>query len=616
MVPAAWVALPALPRNANGKVDRAALPAPGRGAVVAAGSAAPRSQVEETLAGLWCRVLGVEEVGRDDDFFALGGHSLSAIRLLSRLRDSLGVEVPITELFAEPRLAPQARRLEAFLGTPGGRRLPPLVPRPPGVEPPLSYAQRQLWFHDRLAPGSPRFNVAHAVALDGDLDPEALSWSFGEIVRRHQNLRARFPEVDGRPTVVIGAPRRPPLPVIDLAGLAGESRRRQLRRWIAAEAATGFDLARGPLLRLRLVRLAPGERVLLVTLHHVVADGWSLEVLVRELAALYAARLRGEPSPLAGLPVQYADFAHWQERCLGGGLLEEQLAYWRRRLRGAPEALDLPQARPRPARPSYRGGAELFAVPEELTERLRAHARERGATLFMVLLAAFQGLLHRYTAAEDLCVGIPTAGRNRSETEGLIGCFINLLVIRADLSGGPTFHRLLERVRGLTLEAYAHQEVPFDLLVEKLRPPRRPNLTPFFQVVFQLLDAPTTGEISVPGLSLRGLEVPRRVANYDLSLFLQVAGDRLEGYLDYSTDLFDAAAARRILDHYLAFLAAAVAEPERPLIDLPLDQPTAPAEGPEETAGGGHAEDRFAFELDEVQDTTSRIRDRTTGASP
>ncbi|HEX2081286.1 MAG TPA: condensation domain-containing protein, partial [Longimicrobium sp.] len=458
MVPAAFVVLEALPLTPNGKLDRKALPAP----EYAAGAeryVAPRTPVEEVLAGIWAEVLKVERVGVEESFFELGGHSLLATRVVSRVRDVFAIELPLRALFEGPTVAELAKAVKEV------RRaelpvLPPVVPVERTGALPLSFAQERLWFIDRLEPGSAVYNMPMARRLGGALDEAALERSLREIVRRHEALRTVFAEVDGSPVQVIAPFDGFALPVEDLSGLGETDREAAVGRRAGEEAARPFDLAAGPLFRAALLRLGGEDHVLLLSMHHIVSDGWSMGVLVRELSALYAAYREGRESPLPELPVQYADYAVWQREQLAGEVLDRQLAYWKERLAGAPGLLELPTDHPRPAVQAYRGATVPFEISLELLERLQALGRSEGATLYMTLLGAFQVLLGRYAGSEDVVVGSPIAGRTRREVEELIGFFVNTLVLRTDLSGNPSFREVLRRVREATLGAYEHQEVP------------------------------------------------------------------------------------------------------------------------------------------------------------
>ncbi|HEU4451637.1 MAG TPA: FkbM family methyltransferase, partial [Longimicrobium sp.] len=426
MVPAAVVVLGDFPLTRNGKVDRAALPAPARAGARA--FAAPRTPTETTLAAVFAQVLALPRVGADEGFFALGGHSLLATRLVSRAREAFGVELPLRDVFDWPTVEGLAARVDALRrsGT-GGRPLPPVVPVPRIAPLPLSFSQRRLWFLDQLAPGSAAYNVFGALRLRGALDEDALERALSEVVRRHEVLRTTFAEVDGEPVQVVGAPGPVPLPRLELRALPAEEREAEVRRLARAEAAAPFDLAAGPLLRATLLRLDGEERVLLFTLHHVVADGWSMGVLVRELSALYGAYVEGRESPLAEPAVQYGDFAAWQRRWLEGEALEAQVAWWRERLAGAPPVLALPTDRPRAPLERATGAVHPFRLPAGAARGIRALAAGEGATLFAALLAPFQALLARWSGQDDVVVGSPVAGRTRAEVEELIGFFVNTL---------------------------------------------------------------------------------------------------------------------------------------------------------------------------------------------
>ncbi len=382
---------------------------------------------------------------------------------------------------------------------------------------PLSFAQQRLWFLDQLEPGSPLYNVPQAIRMSGALNPQALQKSLETIVARHESLRTTFMMVDGSPVQVVAPNLKMALPVTDLSGLPEDEREAESRRLSTEEARQPFDLEHGPLIRAGLLRLQAEEHVLLLNMHHIISDGWSTGVFVRELRALYEAFSQDKPSPLPELPIQYADFAVWQREWLAGEVLERQLSYWKGQLTGAPAVIDLPTDRPRPAVQSYRGAHQSMRLSRELTEKLKELSQREGATLFMTLLAAFQTLLMRYTSQEDIVIGSPIAGRNRAETENLIGFFINTLVLRTDLSGDPTFRELLGRVKELTFGAYEHQDVPFEKLVEELQPERSLSRNPLFQVMFTLLNAPGQS-LELPGLTLRPLPADSGTSQFDVAL--------------------------------------------------------------------------------------------------
>ncbi|MBV9108002.1 MAG: amino acid adenylation domain-containing protein, partial [Gemmatimonadetes bacterium] len=469
MIPAAVVRMDAFPLTAGGKVDRRALPAPEAAEEEAEAFVAPRTQTEEILAGIFAEVLGVDEIPADVSFFDLGGHSLLAARLISRIRLALKAEVRLRMLFETPSVRALGARVDGMRRG-GAAPAPPVVPVERGGPLPLSFAQQRLWFLDQLQPGSAAYNVAHALRLRGRLDVRALERSVAALVRRHEVLRTRFPSVDGNAVQVVEPAGPIAIRRVDLSEMEAAEREAELRSLAAAEARAPFDLAAGPLFRCTLLRLGEREHAVLFTLHHIVSDGWSTAVVVREVSELYAAYSEGMQPHLPELPVQYADFAAWQRGWLDGEVLEEQLAYWRGALAGAPPLLEVPTDRPRPLVQGERGGYVAFSVGEETAQRLRAFTRREGGTLFMSLLAAWQLLLSKYAGQDDVSVGTPIAGRTRIETEGLIGFFVNTLVLRTDLSGDPTFAALLRRVREVTLSAHQHQDIPFERLVEELAP--------------------------------------------------------------------------------------------------------------------------------------------------
>ncbi|HSK75059.1 MAG TPA: amino acid adenylation domain-containing protein [Thermoanaerobaculia bacterium] len=533
---------------------------------------APRNPTETWIAGQIERLLGIAGVGVHDSFFELGGHSLLGTQLLSRLRDELGIELPIAALFESPTPAELAARIETARG--GATEAAPPIERLPRTglpaDLPLSFAQERLWFLDQLQPGSAAYNIPTALRLEGPLDGAALASALTEVARRHETLRTTFPAIDGVPVQRISPPGPFPLAVVDLTGLPEEAREAEGARLAVEEPRAPFDLASGPLARASLVRLGERGHLLLATQHHIVSDGWSLGLFVREVASLYRAFANGQVPELPELPVQYADFADWQRRRLSGPVLEGQVAWWRERLTPPPPVLELPADRPRPAAETFRGGRQPLAVPAELTAALAALGREQGATLFMTLLTGFAALLGRLTDQEDVAVGSPIAGRTRGEVENLIGLFINTLVLRADLSGDPTFLETLTRVRETALGAYAHQELPFERLVEELRPERSLGHSPLFQVLFILQNLPAE-EAGASGLTLRPLDdVYHGVSRFDLTLSATEIEGGLRGYLESKTDLFDAATAARWLGHLGTLLAAAVAEPGRRLSELPV----------------------------------------------
>ena len=509
-------------------------------------------------------------MGVDDNFFDLGGHSLTATTVTAQARAAFQVELPARAVFEAPTLGELAGRVEELLRRSQGLELPPIARRDSDGELPLSFAQQRLWFLDELAGGeSPFYNISAALLLSGPLAAGALAGAFTEVVRRHEALRTTFaPGADGRAAQMVHPPAPFRLPLADLSDLPPGAARPEAHRLARDEAERPFSLGRGPLLRAALMRLAGDEHALALSMHHIVSDGWSLEVLMRELAALYAAARERRPSPLPELPVQYADFARWQRRSLAPAL-DAQLDYWRRQLAGAPLVLDLPTDRPRPAVQSYAGDAVEVHLPHSTAQALRALARERRSTLFMALLAAWVGLLERWTGQADLLVGSPIANRNRAETEGLIGFFVNMLVLRVDAAAEPGFGNLLGRAREAALGAYAHQDVPFERLVEELQPQRDLARHPLFQASFGMASTPWH-ELDLPGLAIDFLELDGHVEPFDLSLQVTEMPHGLDARLAYASDLFEPATAARLAGRCEALLASALADPARPLVRVPL----------------------------------------------
>ncbi len=599
-VPSLFVPVDELPLTPQGKVDRRALPPPER---PAAAGRPPRGPQEELVAGIFCAVLGLDEVSAEDDFFALGGHSLLAMQAVSRLRSALGVEVSLAELFAAPTvadLAALAARPAAGESAGDPESVPPPIEPSPmtqgaGGEPitaPLSFAQERLWFLDQLQPGSPLYNIAGAVRLDGPLSAAALAAAFGEVVRRHEALRTRFTARGGEPRQEIDPPPAGvALPVVDLGALAVASAAAAVGRLAAASSLRPFDLAAGPLLRLTLLRLGGevgGAQVLLLALHHIVGDGWSIDLLLDEVRALYPAILAGAPSPLAPLPIQYRDFARWQRGWLRGAVLARELAHWRVALAGAPEALELATDRPRPPLPSNRGGEVVRELPPALATALDRLGRRAGATRFMTLLAAFAALLARTAGTADVIVGSPVAGRGRLEVERLIGFFVNTLVLRAESAADTPADALdlLARWRRAALAAYGHQDVPFERLVDELRPARDLSRHPLFQVLISLEEpravVQTLGgalggasEGTLGGVAMTPLDIAEPTAKFDLTLVVRRSGDGLRLVLDYARDLFDHTTVLRLARHLEALLAGLAADPTAAVAALPL---LAPAE--------------------------------------
>ena len=562
MLPGAFVPLAALPLTPNGKLDRKALPAPEGLAFAHRSYEATMGEIEDTLGQIWCELLGMERVGRNDDFFELGGHSLLAVRLVSQLRERLGVELPLPALFTHPRLADLAREVaqasQNTLGTIArADRSAPL---------PMSFAQQRLWFIARVDPeASKAYHVPDAVRLRGPLDTVALQAAFDRIVERHEVLRTRFVGIGGEARQVIDAPRGFALLHEDRRGITDEA----LERIVREEALRPFDLVLGPLIRGRLLALGPDDHVLLVTMHHIVSDGWSGGVLAKEFSALYGAFREGRPDPLPPLAIQYADFGMWQRQWLQGPLLQQQLEQWARQLRGAPALLDLPTDRPRPPVQDYRGANIAVELDAALGRGLRALGQRHGTTLYMTLLAAWAVVLGRLSGQEQVVIGSSHAGRNRVEVEPLIGFFVNTQALKIDLSDGPSVGALLAQARQTAVQAQSLQDVPFERLVEALNPPRSLAHHPVFQVMLSWHNTPEAG-LDLPGLQAQSLGGGSDSAQFELSLELRENGEGIAGQLNYACALFDEATVRRQWQCLEAVLRAMVADDSQPVdrIDL------------------------------------------------
>lgn len=437
---------------------------------------------------------------------------------------------------------------------------------------PLSFAQQRLWFSDQLDPGNPAYNIPAAFRLTGSLDVAALERAFTEITRRHETLRTKFVIVNGQPMQMISPAEPMSLLLVDLSELVEAERDAEVHRWTTAEAQYRYDLSSGPLLRVVLLRLGEDDHVLLFTMHHIISDGWSMGVIVREVTSLYEAYRKGQPSPLLELNIQYADYAEWQRQWLQGAVLETQLAYWKSRLGSKVAALELPTDHPRPAVRTNRGATQYFTLPAKLSNALHELSRQQGVTLFMTLLAAFKTLLWRYTGQDDIVVGSPISGRNRVETESLIGFFINTMVLRTDFSGDPSFVELLHRVKEVTLGAEAHQDVPFEKLVEELQPERQVNHSPWFQVWFVLENAGMNRASKLPELTLSHIGLPGRTAQFPLTLAMSASEERIAGGLTYSIDLFNDDTISEMVDRLTTLLEGVTAHPDWRLLEIPLDK--------------------------------------------
>ena len=569
MIPGVFVVLDALPLTPNGKVDRRALPAPEFQSELQHSLLAPRTPIEEMLTSIWADVLSIELVGVHHNFFEVGGQSLLATQVISRVRDTLSVELPLRSLFEAPTIAELASRVELELKNGQSQEAEPLLPIPRLESIPLSFAQTRLWFLDKLQPLSAFYNIPLALRLSGQLNIAAIESSINEIIQRHEALRTNFTTQEGQPVQIIASTLNLKLLVVDLLYLPESSREIEAQRLAFEEANRPFNLEREPLVRGTALQLGETEYILVLTMHHIISDGWSLGVFVRELTELYKAFCTGSPPVLPLLPVQYADFAVWQRQWLSGEVLKTQLHYWKEQLKNTPNLLQLPADRPRKAIQTFQGGYYCAAFDKELSAELTALSKRSGVTLFMTLVAAFQTLLYRLSGEDDIVVGTPVAGRNRREIEGLIGFFVNTLVLRINLGGDPSFEELLGRVREVALQAYTHQDLPFEQLVQTLQPTRDLSYTPLFQVMFVLDDA-RVPSVKLPELTVSSYSVELGTAKFDLTLSMENTADGLASVWEYNADLFDKTTIARMTRHFQTLLEAIVANPQQKVCSLPL----------------------------------------------
>jgi amino acid adenylation domain-containing protein len=574
LVPSMFAPIASLPRTITGKVDRRALPSIEQARAAAGGiSVGPRTPIEEALAAIWSEALNLENIGVEENFFEIGGHSLMATQVISRVEAVFETELPLRALFEFPTIRGLAKEVES--GLLEGRKLkaPPITRVERIGKLPLSYAQRRLWFIDQLEPGNSAYNISGGVALEGRLNFQVLEQAINEVVRRHEVLRTRFEVEEGEPVQIIDEwePRR--LERTDLTGVHREEKETEVQRLMREVARTRFDLSRGPLLRIIVIELEEEEHVLLYAMHHIVSDVWSMGVLSREISTLYRAISEGKDSPLPELKIQYVDYACWQRSYLNGETLERHLQYWRNQLSGNLPVINLPADHPRPLVPSYRGATNLNLLPAGLSQSLRRLSGQEGVTLFMLLLAAFKTMLYRYTAQEDIIVGVSWLNRDRAETELLIGFFVNMLPMRTDLSGNPRFRELLTRVKGVALDAYTHQEAPFEKLVEEIQPERKVGRTPLYNVVFGLHKGRKeegAGESQPNGINISSLGVERESAKVDLMLWITEEQEAMWASWVYSANLFEEETIIRMHGHFETLLFSIAARPDAPIDELEI----------------------------------------------
>ncbi|MEM7594672.1 MAG: amino acid adenylation domain-containing protein, partial [Cyanobacteria bacterium P01_A01_bin.83] len=565
MIPAHFVPVAQFPLNPNGKVDRRTL-ADLKLKLDSQSLTQPRTATQEQLVKIWSEVLKLEAVGIEDNFFELGGHSLLATQIISRIRETLEVEIAIASFFASPTIAALAKYIDTNSTK---NSFAPILPIPHQSKIPLSLTQQGLWFLYQLEPDSSAYNIPLALEIKGVLQINTLERAIAEIVRRHETLRTNFELINNIPVQVITPTRDIPLKVVNLLPLSVSEQTTELQCLMETEIHRPFDLRREALLRTTLFQQTPDTQVLLVMMHHIVSDGWSLEIFTRELSTIYAAIVNQQSSALPELQIQYADFAHWQREYLQGEIYETQLNYWQQQLAGLPPLLELPTDKPRPAIQTFNGGIERFNLTPELSAKLRTLSKGSGATLFMTLLASFTTLLSRYSNCQDIAIGSPIANRNRSEIESLIGFFVNTLVLRTNLEGDPSFKELLQQVRQTTLDAYAHSDLQFDQLVEIIQPERSLSYNPLFQVMFVLQNGTATAK-ETSTLTINPLPVNLINSQLDLTLSMEETETGLMGFWQYNSNLFDAETIKRLSDNFLVLLEQIATYPEKPVTALAL----------------------------------------------
>jgi amino acid adenylation domain-containing protein len=565
MVPTSWVLLEQLPLTANGKVDRKALPEPGRARLDTGQSfVAPQTLIEEVLAAIWKEVLRLDVVGRSDNFFWLGGHSLLATQIVSRVRERFQVDLPLRSIFELPTLMELSERIESMMRSGTALIAPPLGRLPRTDEfMPLSYAQQRLWFLDQLMPGSNAYNIPAEMYIKADVNAGALEQALSEVVRRHEALRTTFTISGGQPAQLINPATTVSLPLVDLRSLDQAERDAEVDRLRQADALRSFDLANGPLLHATLIRISNEHFLLLMNMHHIVSDAWSMGVMLHEMQALYEAFSQGLPSPLAELEIQYSDYARWQRDWLQGDVLQKEVDYWRRELDGVPTLLELDTNQPRQLMRKVSSARCEVSLSEELSSALREFSRQEGATLFMTLMAGFHALLRRYTGQKDILIGTPIAGRDHVELEPLIGFLVNMIPIRTSFNESLTFRDLVKQVRESSFTAYTHQDLPFDKLVEELQPKRAPGRNPIFQAILAFEDAAPEMELATVNLPV-GVPVNADV-KFDLEVHLTDTPEGIKGAFVYSPELFEPTLIERMVNHFERLFERTMSNPDKEL---------------------------------------------------
>ena len=562
MIPATFVKMESLPLTPNGKVDRKALPEPEKlGYSSELEYIAPRTPEEELIASILSDILKIEKMSVSNSFFDLGGHSLLATQVVSRIREAFQIDFQIRDLFENPTVSGLALKIEIYRKSDSDLKLPPLEPVTRDQELPLSFAQQRLWFLDQLEPGSISYNIPSALKIHGRLNVEILENCIQILTKRHESLRTTFPNERGKPIQKISPDSDFYLEILDISKIAENEREVESTKLVQKEFQTSFDLINGPLFRVNLIKLSDEDFIFLINMHHIISDGWSMGVMISEIAQLYRASSLDEPFQLSELEIQYADFSLWQRTWLDGDALEKQVNYWKNQLAGYPQLLEFPTDKPRPAVQTFNGATENFQFSKTLSNSIMKLSRKEGVTPFMTLLSVFQTLLHRYSGQSEILVGSPVANRTHSKLENIIGFFVNTLVFKADFSNRLEFSELLRKTRETCLGAYAHQDLPFEKLVEELHPMRDLSHSPIFQVAFVLQNLPTQTVLEMPDLKFSAFSGEGNTSKYDMTLTMSDTGDFYFGSLEYNTDLFEKESIFRFIDHYKSLLENLVNDP-------------------------------------------------------
>jgi len=573
MMPAVIIEMDAFPLTPSGKINRKALPIPDEAARVHSEKIAPRTPIEELLVSLCSRVLHMNEVGINDNFFEIGGHSLLATQMMSRIRDAFEVELPLKDFYENPVISDLALKIEQLRRMDNRLAAPAIERIKSDQDIPLSFSQQRLWFLDQLAPGSANYNIPTVLRLKGTLNIESLNQSLNTIIQRHEVLRTIFVEKSGNPIQVVQDFEAIELPVTDLSHLSLQNAEEQARKRVSEELSATFDLSSGPLFKGRLFKLAHDDYVVTFVMHHTITDGWSMGILVKELATIYPALISGEPHVLDDMTLQYADYSVWQRNWLQGDVLQQQLDFWKELIGENPEVLELPLDYSRPAMQTFSGKTLNMILPAELKEKLKAFSQKEGSTLFMTLLSIFKTLMHRYSGQDQITTGTPIANRTQSVTESLIGFFVNTLVLKADFSSVTDFRSLLKQIREMTLQAYAHQDLPFEKLVDALQHERDMSHSPLFQAAF-IMQNMEIGSLKLPDLSLHPFEAENSISKYDLTLNAAETDSGIECHFEYNTDLFLESTIQRMMHHFQLLTAALLENPKLNLhrVDFLSDQ--------------------------------------------